>query len=71
MPAVKAAQRVPWVRAPKMMSLAAGQSTPKAVMNDLSIPPESPELRAAFSTDAIGPKFTALAARSACPTADI
>src|SRR5207245_9704107 len=47
MPAVKAAQRVPSVRAPKMISLAAGQFTPKAVMNDLSIPPESPELRAA------------------------
>src|SRR3989442_14044519 len=60
MPAVKRDQRGPWVRAPKMMSLPAGQFTPEAVRNDLSNPPESPKVRAAFRTEALGPKLTVL-----------
>jgi len=55
-----------------MMSLAAGQFAPKLAMSDGSIPPDNPELKAAFKVAIpIWPKLTVLAASSACPTADI
>src|SRR2546430_17622866 len=71
MTAVNAAHRVPCVSASKIIAWAAGQFAPKPEMKDWSMDPESPELRAAFNTDPIEPKLTALDARSACPTTDI
>src|SRR5207245_11550232 len=71
MPAVKAAQRVPCVIASYRIERTAGSFRPKLAMKDGSIPPESPELSAVANADLNGPKLMALAARSACPTADI
>src|SRR6266700_4164363 len=71
MPAVKAAQRVPCVIASYRIERTTGAFRPKLAINDGSIPPESPELSAVANADLSGPKLMVLAARSACPTADI
>src|SRR2546425_7211611 len=71
MPAVKAAQRVPCVIASYRIERTAGAFRPKLAMKDGAIPPESPELSAGAKSDLNGPKMMALAARAACPTADI
>src|SRR5437867_11004286 len=71
MPAVKAAQRVPWVIASYSIDRTADAFPPKLAIKDGSIPPDSPELRAAANADLCMPKLAVLAVRSAIPTADI
>src|SRR5712664_2443856 len=71
MPAVNAAQRVPSVIASYRIDRTAGAFLPKLAMKDGSIPPDSPEFSAVANADLSGPKLMALAARSACPTAEI
>src|SRR2546425_12665512 len=73
MPAVKAAQRVPSVIASYRILMTTGARTgPKLAINDGSIPPERPELRAAVNMVLCCVlKLAVLAASLASPTVDI
>src|SRR2546426_2226587 len=71
-PAVNAAQRAPWVIASYRIERTAGTFLPNRARKDGSIPPESPELRAAVNaTLCCTLKLAVLVARSATPTVEI
>src|SRR5436853_6421655 len=72
MPAVKAAQRAPCVIASYRIDRTAGTFLPKRARKDGSIPPESPEFRAAVNAALCCTlKPAVLVARSASPTVEI